>query len=69
MEEYENDEAIALERRIRYADDEEAGEARGEGPKLSRQLSTASQMSITSVRSGRYSIDPATALPIHYRTL
>ncbi|SLM35767.1 h k atpase alpha [Lasallia pustulata] len=64
----ENDKEVAFERRIRYADDEEAGEARGEGPKLSRQLSAASHMSISSVRSRRRSI-AATALPIHYRTL
>lgn len=69
MEAYEQDKGIAVERRIRYADDGEVGEARGEGPKLARQLSTASQMSVSSVRSGRRSIDPATALPIHYRTL
>ena len=69
MEAPENDKEVAFERRIRYADDEEAGEAPGDGPKLSRQLSTASHMSTSSVRSRRRSIDPATALPIHYRTL
>lgn len=69
VEAYENGKGIAFERRIRYADDDEVGDARGEGPKLLRQLSIAFRMSNSSERSGRHSIDPATALPIHYKTL
>ena len=53
---------VSEKRRVRYTDDEEIQEARGVGPVLSRQLSTASQMSTRSGRSaiGRQrSIDPA----------
>ena len=58
------------EPRIRYAVDQEA--ATDDLPRLSRSVSVGSQMSIQSVHSvtrRRGSIDPATALPIQYRTL
>ncbi|KAI9681771.1 MAG: hypothetical protein M1829_000516 [Trizodia sp. TS-e1964] len=62
--------AAATGPRIRYAVDEEA--MLNEHPKLSRTLSTGSQMSIRSYHSAsgrRASIDPATAIPIEYRTI
>ena len=68
---FEDEADVPEKRRIRYADDEEAQEARGVGPMLSRQLSSASQLSTRSNRSitRRRSIDPALAIPIEYRTL
>ena len=68
---FEDEADVPEKRRIRYADDEEAQEARGVGPILSRQLSSISQMSIRSNRSitRRRSIDPTLAIPIEYRTL
>ena len=48
--------------------DEEQGR-RGSIPRLTRTISNSSQMSTTSARGRRYSIDPATALPITYRTV
>ena len=69
---FEDEQDVPEKRRIRYADDEEIQEARGTGPALSRQLSSASHMSTRSNASGlarRRSIDPALAIPIEYRTL
>ncbi|KAI9832078.1 MAG: hypothetical protein M1826_002406 [Phylliscum demangeonii] len=56
--------------RIRYAADPESATA--DLPRLARHASTTSQMSVQSVRSAtrrRGSIDPASALPVQYRTL
>jgi sodium/potassium-transporting ATPase subunit alpha len=57
--------------RIRFGSrDEESGTGRrGTLPRLSRTNTSSSQMSMSSVRGRRYSIDPATALPITYRTV
>ena len=65
---FEDEADVPEKRRVRYAGDEEA---RGDGPMLSRQLSSVSQMSTRSARSTnqRRSIDPALAMPIEYRTL
>jgi sodium/potassium-transporting ATPase subunit alpha len=53
--------------RIRFGSrDEESGERIS---RLSRTNTNTSQISITSSRRRRYSIDPATALPITYRTV
>jgi sodium/potassium-transporting ATPase subunit alpha len=48
--------------------DEEQGR-QGHMPTISRMNTNSSQISISSVRGRRYSIDPATALPITYRTV
>jgi magnesium-transporting ATPase (P-type) len=48
--------------------DEEQGR-RGSMPRVFRTASNTSQMSTASARGRRYSIDPATALPITYRTV
>lgn len=60
-------------RMIRFGSrDEESGKGQADQlPKMGRTVSTASQLSINSTRSlrRRNSIDPATALPITYRTV
>lgn len=70
--EFNEDEKFVASRRIRYADDEEGGNMRE--LRLARRLTTGSQMSIHSERSTtsmsrRGSIDPASTLPIQYKTL
>jgi sodium/potassium-transporting ATPase subunit alpha len=49
--------------------DEEQGGRRGSVPRLSRTNTNTSQMSTASARGRRYSVDPATALPITFRTV
>ena len=81
---FEDEPNVPEKRRIRYIDDEEdlrdvvnngpplaRSNSASQGPRLSRTFSSASQLSIRSVRSlnARRSIDPALALPIQYRTL
>lgn len=67
--------AVAAKRRIRYFDDEEENPTGGGppgadmGPPLRRTNSTYSVHSLSSVRSGRRSINPAIVLPVQYRTL
>jgi len=56
--------------RIRFGEqDEETGRRPSVGPRMSRTNTTGSQISISSVRGRRFSVDPATALPITYRTV
>lgn len=58
--------------RLQWQDDEETGEANGLPPQpLKRSMSHSSQISALSVRSvaRRGTVDPATTLPIHYRTV
>lgn len=58
------------ETRIRFgAQDEETGRQAGTLPRMARTATNSSQLSATSSRRGRVSIDPATALPITYRTV
>ncbi|KAM3080986.1 hypothetical protein ACMFMG_004945 [Clarireedia jacksonii] len=69
-----NDEIFEVEprpgARIRFGgQDEETGRTTHSLPKLGRTISNNSQMSIASSRRRRASIDPATALPITYRTV
>lgn len=66
MADDEKNKSIVEDRRIRYADEETAPK---DQLRLRRTLSSTSQLSIHSVRSRRFSIDPATAVPIQYRTL
>ena len=66
MADDEKNKTVVEDRRIRYADEETAPT---DQPMLRRVLSNTSQLSIHSVRSRRFSIDPATAVPIQYRTL
>lgn len=72
--EEENDEIFEVEprpgARIRFGgQDEETGRTAYNLPKLGRTSSSSSQMSIASSKRRRASIDPATALPITYRTV
>ncbi|KAK6611113.1 Na+/H+/K+ antiporter P-type ATPase [Botrytis cinerea] len=58
------------EARIRFgAQDEEAGRQINTLPRMTRTATNSSQLSATSSRRRRVSIDPATALPITYRTV
>lgn len=58
------------EARIRFgAQDEEAGRHISTLPRIARTATNSSQMSTSSSRHRRVSIDPATALPITYRTV
>ncbi|APA07783.1 hypothetical protein SS1G_00628 [Sclerotinia sclerotiorum 1980 UF-70] len=58
------------EMRIRFgAQDEEAGRQTSTLPRMARTITNSSQLSATSSRRRRVSIDPATALPITYRTV
>lgn len=65
---------IAAKRRIRYFDDQdeiqqiESFPANNNG-KLKRKGSAYSIHSLSSIRSGQRAVDPASALPVMYRTL
>ncbi|KAI9825267.1 MAG: hypothetical protein M1832_001301 [Thelocarpon impressellum] len=64
----DSDETVAGGPRIRWRSEDEEAAKQGRS-NLVRSQSNGSQLSIHSVHSRRDSIDPATALPIHYRTV
>lgn len=63
----------ATKRQIRYFDDsdeiQQIGSSTNNNVKLKRKGSAYSIYSLSSIRSGQRVVDPATALPVLYRTL
>lgn len=62
----------ATKRQVRYLDEDEIqqiGPSTGNNAKLKRKGSAYSIHSLSSIRSGQREVDPATALPVLYRTL
>lgn len=63
---------VATKRQVRYFDDDEIqqiGPSTSSNAKLKRKGSAYSIHSLSSIRSGHREVDPATALPVLYRTL
>lgn len=62
-----------MKRQIRYFDDSDEipqiGSSTNNNAKLKRKGSAYSIHSLSSIRNGRHVVDPATALPVLYRTL
>lgn len=62
----------ATKRQVRYLDEDEIqqiGPSTYNNAKLKRKGSAYSIHSLSSIRSGQREVDPATALPVLYRTL
>lgn len=63
----------AMKRQVRYFDEsdeiQQIGPSTSNNAKLKRKGSAYSIHSLSSIRSGQREVDPATALPVLYRTL